>query len=156
MRELRTFNPKWHVSTKSLPWCFRELCERGEKKIVRAGGVRWHQENIAFRHNRTDGHMKFQKPWQHSSGLHRSKPDGFPVLRGEWTWASICDTETFSNFQLLTKNKSKNQFSLVKSHWVYKPQLGEDYMSSNSWPTQNKHNGISGEFLFSSHNALIG
>lgn len=29
-------------------------------------------------------------------------------------------------------------------------------MSSSSWPAQNKHNSSFGEFLFSSHNALVG
>lgn len=142
---------------KSFPWCFRALCERGDKTIARAGGIRWHQENIAFRHNGTDGHTNFQKPRQHSQSLHRSKPDGFPELRGEVDTSIHLWHRTFLQFSIAhKKTKAKNSFFLEKSHRVYKPQLRAGHMSSSCWPAQNKHNSSFGEFLFSSHNALVG
>lgn len=40
------------------------------------------RKSVTFRYNRTDPHMNSQHLWQHAQGLHSSKSDGVPTLRG--------------------------------------------------------------------------
>lgn len=51
-----TLSPKWDVVIKPLPSGLRELCGRGDGKIVGARGDGDSKETESSRHNRTDAH----------------------------------------------------------------------------------------------------
>lgn len=56
--------------------------------------------------------------------LHKSKPGGVPVLRGE------VDTSPYPNPELSpldNHSQGKTRFSPMEYHWVYKPHLRQAY-----------------------------
>lgn len=70
--------------------------------------------------------MNSQKPVQHAQDLHMSRMMGFQALRIE------VDTSLHPGNCLQFYNcwQMKNQFSVIKPHWVYIPLLRPDTMPS--------------------------
>lgn len=77
-----------------------------------------------------------QKPWQHTQGLHRSKPDGCPSVERGRRRELPSITKGLSPNDNCSQRKS--QFSLM----VFKPHLKAGPMPSNRWVTQNELNAI--------------
>ena len=75
--------PRKAPNVRISPSKTQEHCVRGDRKSVRAKGDGRHHVSSAFRSNRVDIHIGFQRPWQYAQGLHGSKPDGLSTLRGE-------------------------------------------------------------------------
>ena len=54
MRDFASPSPKWDICNKALPSRLRELCGRGDIKILRARVMDDPKEAVSSRHNRTD------------------------------------------------------------------------------------------------------
>lgn len=61
VRNLGTLSSKWDAFSKLLPSGFRESCERGGRKSVRARGDEDTKGTVLSRHNRTSTRMNSQK-----------------------------------------------------------------------------------------------
>lgn len=81
MRDFDKLSHKWDIFIKPFPAGLWELCGRGGRNILRARGDGGIKETVFFKHSRTDAHMNSQRPWWHTQGLHKFKPDGVIVLR---------------------------------------------------------------------------
>ena len=72
VKDSGSLHPKWEVSVTSL----RNLSRRGWRKIVRARGDRWLQED-----NSAHTHMNSQRQRQHIQDQHKLKADKAPARR---------------------------------------------------------------------------
>ena len=83
MRNLGTFSPKWEFFIKYLFSGSENLPEEEKERLKEPKRMEDIKETNPSGCNRIDTHMKLQRPWYHSHGLPRSKPDAVPGLRGE-------------------------------------------------------------------------
>lgn len=140
MQRVRAFGiltPKWGIYTKSLHLYPRELCRRGNRKILRVRGEGVHHGGNVF---------YTQQKWctnEHTETVTACRglgQTGSPALQGKVEMYH--HTKPRSYLQLKTTCKGK-MFCFVKvSHWAFKVVSMEDLTPINIWPTQSKPTGI--------------
>lgn len=134
----------WDVSIQAPPLGHRELCERGDRKSLRARGDGGHHQGLLD--TTGYGHIWTQTLRQHEQGLHGVKWDPRTECR------SGKDPHPWSrnSLQLIDTCKWK-QFSPRKSQRESKPLLRVGPISSSRWPTLKDSKDIFGGSLL--HNA---
>jgi hypothetical protein len=108
VRDIRALNPKWHVFIKPFPSRLSSLWTRGGRKIVRARGGGWLQENSFFK-KQNDWHTYecTETVVGPTRPAHIQTRQGSSTKKVKWTWGLTPNQEAICSWYSLA----------MRNHW---------------------------------------